>query len=129
MTKSTRSMSTIMKVVLGAASVWPLIYIATFMLMFVFLVRPGGGFAQGADPFRWLFTAHFFTMFVIIALLVFYIRDVFQNSALPDAKRSLWAIVLFLGSPIAMPVYWWYYIWLSSTPNGKTGAVDRSGAV
>ena len=78
--------------------------------------------------FGWLFIIHVFTMFVVIALLVFHIRDVFRNSTLPDDRRSLWAIVLFLGAPIAMPVYWWYYIWSTSTSTGQVSGPRNTGA-
>jgi hypothetical protein len=50
-------------------------------------------------------------MFIMIGLLVFYIVHLFKNPAIAGDRRALWAVVLFLGSIIAMPVYWFLYIW------------------
>jgi hypothetical protein len=50
-------------------------------------------------------------MLIMLALLVFYIAHVFKNTALVGDRRILWAVVLFMGGPIAMPVYWFLYVW------------------
>jgi hypothetical protein len=54
---------------------------------------------------------HFLTMFEIAVLLVIYIRHVFKTDRVPQDKKSLWAVVLFLGNVVAMPIYWYLYIW------------------
>jgi hypothetical protein len=53
-------------------------------------------------------------MFEILILLVIYIRHVFKTDRVPQDKKSLWAVVLLLGSMIAMPIYWYLYIWPES---------------
>ena len=50
-------------------------------------------------------------MLVILALTVFYIVNVFKNNRIENDKKVLWAIVLFMGNMIAMPIYWYIYIW------------------
>jgi hypothetical protein len=47
----------------------------------------------------------------MIGLLVFYIRHVFQNDRMQEDRKMLWAVVLFLGNALAMPIYWYLYIW------------------
>jgi hypothetical protein len=54
---------------------------------------------------------HVFTMLAGIALIVFYIVNVFRNDRVDKDKKALWAVVLFMGSMIAMPIYWYLYIW------------------
>lgn len=54
---------------------------------------------------------HFGTMLLIAALVTFYIVHVFKSSALLGQKQALWAVVLLLGTVIAMPVYWYLYVW------------------
>ena len=31
--------------------------------------------------------------------------------AVPQDKKALWAVVIFMGNALAMPVYWYLYIW------------------
>lgn len=67
---------------------------------------------QGAlRSFQVLMAAHIGTMFIMMALLTFYIVHVFKNPALAGDKRTLWAVVLFFGNVIAMPAYWFLYVW------------------
>jgi hypothetical protein len=44
-------------------------------------------------------------------LLGIYIVNVFKNDRVSKDKKALWVVVLFLGNMIAMPVYWYLYIW------------------
>ncbi len=72
----------------------------------------GGGEPDGEllVPIGLLFGLHFATMVLIIALLIVCIRDVFRNDELPNDRRTLWAVVLFLGNVMAIPIYWWLYM-------------------
>ncbi len=54
---------------------------------------------------------HLLTMLSVLALTVFYIVNVFRNDRVEKDKKALWAVVIFLGHVIAMPVYWYFYIW------------------
>ena len=98
----------------GFLTVWPLLYMFIFfafvLTSFSWPTRvngPGGPFAM----FSIVMVAHLGTMLIIMALLVFYIVHVFKNPALTGDRRTLWAVVLFMGSIIAMPIYWFYYVW------------------
>lgn len=52
-----------------------------------------------------------------LAILVgIYIGHVFKNPAIAADKRALWAVVLFFGNVIAMPVYWFLYVWREPPP-------------
>jgi hypothetical protein len=37
--------------------------------------------------------------------------NVFRNDHVDKDKKVLWAVVLFMGNMIAMPIYWYLYIW------------------
>jgi hypothetical protein len=58
-----------------------------------------------------IFPIHLGLMIEIIVLLIIYIKDVFKNTNIEESKRALWAIVLFFGNMIAMPIYWYINIW------------------
>jgi multisubunit Na+/H+ antiporter MnhB subunit len=48
---------------------------------------------------------------VVLGATVIYIINVFGNDRVEKDKKALWAVVLFLGSILAMVVYWYLYIW------------------
>jgi hypothetical protein len=50
------------------------------------------------------------TTILIVALLVAYLRDAYRNTRLTAARRRFWTVVLFVGSTVAMPVYWRLYV-------------------
>lgn len=94
---------------LGAASVWPPIYLLIFMGIAFYSVIAGGN-----DPAAvWMLVVpfHLLTILLVIGLMIFYIVDVFRNERVNKDMKVLWAVVLFMGTMIAMPVYWYLYIW------------------
>jgi hypothetical protein len=113
------------KLVLGAATIWPLVYMLCFMgfimsMFFVFsqdaATQAGSPHATGPGPvavnwFFGLFAAHMLTMLVTLGLMIFYIVDVFGNTRFPRDQRVLWLLVILLGGPIGMPIYWYLNIW------------------
>ncbi|MDR2942738.1 MAG: hypothetical protein LBV17_09135 [Treponema sp.] len=58
-----------------------------------------------------IFPIHFLIMIEVLVLLIIYIKNVFKNENIEESKRTLWAIVLFFGNFIAMPIYWYVNIW------------------
>jgi len=108
------------KIALGAATLWPFVYLVIFF-GFIFssiLFSPGG---SGSFPamFAVLFALHIFTMLLIMGLSIFYIVDVFKNNRVDKDKKALWAVVIFLGNMIAMPIYWYLYIWKEAAVAGN----------
>jgi hypothetical protein len=107
-------------VLIGAFTLWPILYMFIFFGVFM------SGFFTRSDPstqpdagfhsFQLLMALHLGTMLLMMALLTFYIVHVFKNSAISGDKRTLWAVVLFFGNIIAMPVYWFLYVWREPTP-------------
>lgn len=101
------------KLLLAAATVWPFLYFIIFFA-FIFsmiLFMPQGGDEAAPAWFLILFLFHFLTIFLILGLTVFYMVNVFRNERVDKDKKVLWAVVLFLGNIVAMPVYWYLYIW------------------
>jgi hypothetical protein len=103
------------KVLLGLASLWPLLYMIFFFVFIffsIFFISSSGDPGSGPPFFFFLiFPLHLLTMVLIMALTVFYIVNVFRNERVDKDKKALWAIVLFMGNMIAMPIYWYLYIW------------------
>jgi hypothetical protein len=98
--------------VLAAFTVWPIAYMLFFMATVAssfFMMR--GGSSQMPSFFGVLIVLHFFTMAEMLGLLVFYILHLFRTEEIAQDKKALWAVVLFMGNAIAMPVYWYLHIW------------------
>lgn len=110
------------KVLLGVATLWPIFYMFIFILFFfsAFILGPGGGDTGAGMPplMALIFGLHLLTMLFIMALTVFYIVNVFRNDRVDKDKKALWAIVIFMGSAIAMPIYWYLYIWKEAGVGG-----------
>lgn len=101
-------MSKSKKIFLGILTIWPVIYIFLFFGFF-FLTMIGGGDSE--IMFRFMFTMHLLTMLLMVALLIIYIRDVLKNKMVPETRKTIWVILLLFGNIIAMPFYWYEYIW------------------
>ena len=75
---------------------------------------PGPDSKEKSGPpffFAAFFAVHLFTMLWMMGLTIFYIVNVFRNDRVDKDKKALWAIVIFMGNIIAMPIYWYLYIW------------------
>jgi hypothetical protein len=125
-----------MKILLGLATLWPFLYMILFFV-FIFsaiIFMPNSGSEESGPPlfFVVIFPLHLLTMLWIMALTVFYMVNVFRNDLVDKDKKVLWAVVIFMGNIIAMPIYWYLYIWRESPVAGSPapsalGSVDTSG--
>ena len=115
------------KILLVLATLWPFLYMILFFV-FIFssiFFRPSPGGEESGPPFFFaVFIAlHLFTMLWIIALTVFYMVKVFRNDRVEKDKKVLWTVVIFMGNMIAMPIYWYLYIW-KEVPAGNSDPVN-----
>ncbi len=101
-----------LKLAILALTLWPPLYMVAF---FAILIA-----APTTVPFSVLFTLHVATMAVQMGLLVFYLVHLFKSPSVDRDKRTLWGITLFLGAPIAMPIYWFTHVW----PETDHGMID-----
>jgi hypothetical protein len=94
-----------LKVLLGLLTLLPLPY----MLVFNFVLFPR--LQAGTLPFYPLFWIQGGIMSLLIGLLIFCVTQLFYNRRVPQDKRSLWAVVLVLGNMLAIPIFFWLYVW------------------
>ena len=129
-------MKQLLKLLLGLVSLWPIAYLLLFFVV-IFATEffmPGSGQPGPPPLIALILPLHFLTMLVVLALLVFYIVNVFKNDQVEKDKKALWAIVLFMGSMIAMPVYWYLYIWkaapvFSNRNHGQLVSGDATSSI
>ena len=127
-------MSKTIKLLLGLVTIWPFAYLILFFITIFSLVlfSAGAETAGGPPPLiALIFPLHLLTMLVIMGLTVFYMVNVFRNERVVKDQKVLWAVVLFLGNVLAMPIYWYLYIWKDGQPAGapapgQLGSADTS---
>ena len=113
------------RLLIGALTLWPIVYLVIFMFVCVigFFISSAAftnssRLPQTSPPqffpfplFGVFIALHIFTIFLIYGLMALYIVDVFRNDYITGDRKVLWVAVLFLGSFIAMPIYWYLYFW------------------
>ncbi len=118
------------KILLGLATAWvvvyPLIFMCVWLVSFIGMSVPVAMAESGGDPsaapllifplFAVIFPLHFCTIFLIIGLEIFYLIHVVKNDRADDAVRVLLGVGNFFLPFIAMPVYYYAYIWLETPP-------------
>jgi hypothetical protein len=102
-------------VLISVLTVWPLIYLCLFIgfMTYSFTAAHSTANQDTAVPalFAYVFVLHLLTMLLIFVLMTIYIVHVFRTDLIPNDKKVLWVVVIFFGSFIAMPIYWYLYMW------------------
>jgi hypothetical protein len=96
------------KLLLAVLTAWGPVYILLFFLVIAVTVLLSGG--ELGSLFYVIFVVHMLTILLGFVLIAAYVYDAFHNPRIVGDRRALWAVVLFLGSLFAMPVYWWLYV-------------------
>jgi len=116
------------KVVAGGFTAWmvlyPVFFIAVWLLMLFGMMGTAAVQGNGEWMFAmmWvIFPLHAFTMLVSMGLLAFYFIHILKNNAATDMMRILFAIGLFFVGYVAMPIYYYAFIWLGEPPEWATG--------
>jgi hypothetical protein len=65
----------------------------------------------------WLLIFIFSVAIVMLCLLIFYEMNLLRNSQLTRVQRKNWALLLFFGNIVTMPVFWYLYIWKPTNIN------------
>ena len=96
------------KILLLLATLWPIAYVFVFLafILSAFLAPAGS-----PEPPLYFLPLLLLTMLLSTGLTVIYIVDIFRNDRVEKDMKALWALVIFMGSFIAMPIYWYLYIW------------------
>ena len=101
---------------LGALTLLPLVLLgvcgALFAWVFVSIWQHPPARGEGPPPlFLALFAGNCLYLALLLGLAVFYAVHAMRNPRVEEARRPLWLVVLLLGAPLSMPVYWFLYLW------------------
>ena len=114
------------KIVIGLGSLWVICYPFIFMA-FIFAIIGSAAFASGngneSPPvfilsfFFIVFPLIFFSSFLQLGLSGFYLAHVIKNKTTSDVLRIIFGIGAFYMPIIAMPFYYFVFIWPDSPPS------------
>ena len=98
-----------MKVVLFALTLWPVLYMVAFFMMFATRSFPT------AEGFEVLFMVHAAAALTILGTMAFYIIDVVKRPSLSSEMRVVWALLIVFAGIVAMPIYFVMHVWPETT--------------
>jgi hypothetical protein len=107
------------KILLLLGTVLPILYMIFFMGM-TFLTFFYAAGHKWEEPwifrnFAAVFLVHISAILLILGTLIFYVIYIFKSN-MDQQMKILWAIVIFVGGPIGMLVFWFIKIWREPKP-------------
>jgi hypothetical protein len=104
---------------IGAVTLLTVIYLGALLEWGSgWLLSAAQGEADLASPVTLLFSlGNCAGLLVMLGLVYFYFRDLPKNPRLSPGSRSLWMVLLVLGSPFSMVVYWILYLRPGASPD------------
>ncbi len=82
-----------------------------YFIAFPDFPRPTSSHEEARAQVALMFQVQAAVMIECWALVIAYIVYVFKTRHVPAEKKALWAAVLLFGNIIAMPVFWFLYVW------------------
>jgi hypothetical protein len=109
------------KTFIGIGTIWLLVYPVLFILAF-FVTIPFGFMSEGMGDFfpfsifSFIFPLHCLTFVLQIGLLIFYLAHIIKNTAASEVLRIILGVGIFFMPYLAMPFYYYLYIWREIPP-------------
>jgi len=102
------------KITMGIVSFLPIMY---FLFFGIYLTSQISKIYDMTDKGMLPQELSFSTWVPILGIILFlvtlgvFITDVFKNNKVKNDLKAAWVIVLLIGNLIAMPIYWYLYVW------------------
>lgn len=110
------------KLLVGGGTFWLLFYPLLFIVIW-FLAIPGFMFSPSPESpfsmfsmFDLIFPVHCLTAIMQLVLMGFYLFHIIKNTLVSDTIRAIFGVGIFFMPFIAMPVYYYFFIWIDSPP-------------
>ena len=118
------NLSKLSKVLVLVATLVPPLYMALFFAVLLLSFTSPAKEPAIFRHFPLFFAVHVGVMLLIVVLLAFYIVFLFKTDRVKPELKALWAIVLFFGGPVAMPIFWYIHVWPSTAMASGPGVVS-----
>ena len=114
-----------LKILVGIGTLWyvifPFVYIGVIFLVMFGMLGLAANLEENAAPlfmlpFFLIIPLFFLTILVYIALMVFYIIHLVKNKEGSEIARIFLGIGFFFLNSIAMPFYFFLYVWPDTPP-------------
>ena len=115
------------KILAGLATAWTLLYPLLFFAVALLLtlgvaVMPVDQQSSGPPVlFFAIFPLHCLTILIMLGLMVFYLAHIIKNRSVSDNVRVVFGVGIYLMPYIAMPVYYYFFIWRDDIPAWARG--------
>ncbi|MBN8579809.1 MAG: hypothetical protein J0L96_03990 [Anaerolineae bacterium] len=120
------------KILVGGGTFWVLFYPLLFIIIW-FLAIPGVMFSSPSESsfsmfsmFDLIFPLHCLTAIMQFALMGFYLFHIIKNTLVSDSIRVVFGIGIFFMPIIAMPVYYYFFVWKDSPPKWALPEIKTS---
>lgn len=102
-------MNKLQKILLGIATIFPIIYIVIFSTIIILSIVT---YTIDLDAiFIYLFVTNIFTMIFTIALIIIYIIHILKNTMISyKSEKIILSILILFFNVISMPIYYYIYI-------------------
>ncbi len=115
------------KILIGLGTVWEVIYPFLFIVLWLMMVGSIFFFSGNSDQgwpvfsvfsglFAIIFPVHCFAIVLQFGLIAVYLIHVIKNTAASETVRIILGIGIFFMPFVAMPVYYYVYIWREAPP-------------
>ncbi len=135
---ATLKLSKPIKVLVGVGTAWLILYPLLFIVVWFTMFRGFMSLGEEAGPpafitslFPAILPLHCLTIIIQFALMAFYLFHVIKNNAGSDVLRVILGIGVFFMPYVAMPIYFFLYIWPQQPPRWASAEESRptSGVV
>ena len=107
-------MKHLVKILLGLAAIWPLVYVGWFLALALNSFGQSGTVFRGS--FSDMFTFHVITIVISSVLTIFFMTHVVRNDGLEPVAKVIWLLLIFFMGIVAQPIYWYLNIWNEPGP-------------
>jgi hypothetical protein len=111
------------KILVGGGTAWILLYPLLFIAIW-FSTMAGFMFSDSfASPsfmfsaFDFIFPVHCLTIIIQLVLMGFYLFHIIRNTLASDVLRVILGVGVFFMPFLAMPIYYYFFIWRDTPPN------------
>jgi hypothetical protein len=110
-----------LKIVIGIATIWPIIYMPIFFIFFfrMFILSTSSEMSGFPQEFMVIIPLHIFTVLSGMILYLVYILDLINTDRIDKDKKTLWGLLLIFLGMIAMPIYWYLFVWKTPQVSSK----------
>lgn len=96
---------------LGILTGWSFFYFGLFLLFLVSQTTLPYPLLRALAPAFTTIIKLQYSILLVPFLLIFYLTHLITKTSLPRRQLTIWTFALFFASVVAMPIYWYLFLW------------------